>query len=247
MYLTYFSHARAAIGASMISCAVLCLGLRQYKLLFQGLGVLLILTATSAIVRPQEFSDTLSKINSDVIHKGHDQERGVLASRDSPWQDSIDTIHKYFWFGTGFGTSDAGDDPSEHLARFSSNTSITREHGSSYLAIATWVGVLGVLPFLLLLLVLVDKIVRTVIAMRRTQNVFNPAVPLAMMLLAGLIHAGLEDWLFAPGYYLCVFFWSMAFVFWDLTPSTAFAIPRFVFPARRSVRSAGSSEIAPSR
>ena len=36
-----------------------------------------------------------------------------------------------------------------------------------------------------------------------------------MVMVAGLLHAGFEDWLFAPGYYLCVFFWSMAFVFVD--------------------------------
>jgi hypothetical protein len=39
-----------------------------------------------------------------------------------------------------------------------------------------------------------------------------------MVVVAGLIHAVFEDWLFAPGYYLCVFFWSLAFVFVDLAP-----------------------------
>jgi hypothetical protein len=27
-------------------------------------------------------------------------------------------------------------------------------------------------------------------------------------------------WMFAPGYYLCVFFWSLAFVFADVAPSS---------------------------
>jgi O-antigen ligase len=228
MYLTYFSHARAAIGAAVISCGVLCLGLRQYKLLFQGVGFILILMAASAIVQPQAFSSALSRLNSDVVHKGHDQEHGVLASRDSPWRDSMESIRNHFWFGVGFGTSDTGQDASEHLGRFSSETGVTREHGSSYLAITTWVGVLGVLPFLLLVFVLGRRIVRTVFAMLRTQNAFNPAVPLAMVVLAGLIHAALEDWLFAPGYYLCVFFWSMAFVFWDFAPSAALVFPSLV-------------------
>lgn len=247
MYLAYYSHARAAIGAALITCAVLCVGLRQYKLLFQGLGFILILTAASAIFQPQAFSNTLSRINSDVVHKGHEQESGLLASRDSPWQETMDAIHKYFWFGTGFGTSDSGLDASDHLAKFSSNTSLTREHGSSYLAIVSWVGLLGVLPFLLLLFVLTKKIVRTVIGMLRTRNAFDPAVPLAMVLLAGLIHAALEDWLFAPGYYLCVFFWSMAFVFWDLAPSAAFALPRLAFSVQRGTEPRFLGGIASSR
>jgi hypothetical protein len=29
-----------------------------------------------------------------------------------------------------------------------------------------------------------------------------------------------EDWLFAPGYYLCVFFWSLAFVLVDVAPKS---------------------------
>jgi hypothetical protein len=36
-----------------------------------------------------------------------------------------------------------------------------------------------------------------------------------------MIHAGLEDWMFAPGNYLCVFYWSMAFIFVDQAPSLA--------------------------
>jgi hypothetical protein len=35
---------------------------------------------------------------------------------------------------------------------------------------------------------------------------------------AGLVHAGFEDWLFAVGYYLCVFFWTLAFMFVDVLP-----------------------------
>ena len=42
-----------------------------------------------------------------------------------------------------------------------------------------------------------------------------------MVLAAGLIHAGFEDWLFAVGYYLSVFFWVLAFAFLDMLPSAA--------------------------
>ena len=92
----------------------------------------------------------------------------------------------------------------------------------------------GLLPFLMLMLVLLRKVVQTVVWMLRTGNPYHPAIPLAMVMVAGMIHAGLEDWLFAPGYYLCVFFWSMAFVFVDKAPSLAVADSRrAVFLARQ--------------
>jgi hypothetical protein len=54
-----------------------------------------------------------------------------------------------------------------------------------------------------------------------------------MVLAAGLVHAAFEDWLFAVGYYLCVFFWAFAFILIDLTarPASAFAPPSLVAPS----------------
>src|SRR5271166_4481055 len=57
--------------------------------------------------------------------------------------------------------------------------------------------------------------------MRRTGNVFSPTIPLAGVLAAGLVHAAFEDWLFAAGYYLCVFFWALAFIMIDVFPAAA--------------------------
>jgi len=58
--------------------------------------------------------------------------------------------------------------------------------------------------------------------MRKTGIACHPAVPLAMVVVAGLVHACFEDWLFAVGYYLCVFFWSLALVLVDVAPSRPF-------------------------
>ncbi len=44
-----------------------------------------------------------------------------------------------------------------------------------------------------------------------------------MVVLAGLVHANFEDWLFAVGAYPCVFFWVCAFVLVDLQPNAATA------------------------
>jgi 4-hydroxybenzoate polyprenyltransferase len=51
--------------------------------------------------------------------------------------------------------------------------------------------------------------------MRRTGSAYNYAVPFALIVVAGLVHAIFEDWLLAAGSYLCVFFWVAAFLLID--------------------------------
>jgi hypothetical protein len=51
--------------------------------------------------------------------------------------------------------------------------------------------------------------------LRQTQNLYSPVVPAATVVLAGLAHAAFEDWMFAVGNYVCVFFWSLAFILVD--------------------------------
>lgn len=247
IYLIFASHARAGIVAAFFACGLLCLALRRYKLLMQGIVIVVILVGAAAILRPEALSRTLSSVTSTVVYKGKDPSEGLLASRESPWQEAVDSIHNHFWFGTGFGTDDNGRDPNENVARFSSAYAAQAEHGSSYLAITTWVGMAGVLPFLLLLLVLMRKVVQTVVWMFRTGNPSHPSVPLVIVMVAGMIHAGLEDWLFAPGYYLCVFYWSMAFVFVDQTPSLAHADSRRALFWRARALRRGLGDVAPSR
>jgi O-antigen ligase len=219
MYLTFHSGARAGMAAAAVSCGLLCFGLRKYRMLVQGVVIILIFVATSAIVNPTGFSDRVSSLTASLVFKGKDPALGVLGSRMSPWQAAIDSIRTHFWFGTGFGTSDNGQDSTEHVGNFASNISATTENGSSFLAITAWVGVGGVLPFFFLVLMLLGKVARTLIWMRKTGNACHPAVPLAMVVVAGLLHACFEDWLFAVGYYLCVFFWSLALVLVDVAPS----------------------------
>jgi hypothetical protein len=239
-YLVFHSHSRAAIIAAFFSCALLCVGLRKYKLLAQGLCITVILVAVSAILDPQ----TIPSIVTETLYKGKDSTLGVLQSRSTPWQGAIDSIHKHFWFGSGFGVTDNGQDASAHLSAFQTEESATRENGSSYLTIMTWVGMAGVVPFFVLLLAVLAKTARTFFWMLRTANQSHPAIPLAMVVIAGLVHAGFEDWLFAPGYYLCVFFWSMVFILVDVAPWAP--LPSFSAHWRPELaRTAGS--FAPSR
>ena len=219
-YLTFASHARASMASCFIACGLLCVALRKYRMLINGIVVIAIVGAAAAIFQPEQFAQTTEALTATVIFKGKSPSDGLLASRESPWQDTVDAIHKHFWFGTGFGTSDNGQDATENVGKFSTIVAASSEHGSSYLAITSWVGMVGVLPFLMLLLVLLRKIFETVVWMRRTGSPYHPAAPLAMVLLAGMLHATLEDWLFAPGYHLCVFYWSIAFIFADVAPSS---------------------------
>jgi hypothetical protein len=77
--------------------------------------------------------------------------------------------------------------------------------------------------------------------MRRTGDACSPAVPIAAIMAAGLLHAAFEDWLFAAGYYLCVFFWSLAFVFIDVVPKTVpgLAVSTAPQPSSRWANSVG--------
>lgn len=185
--LIFVSHARAGMVAAFISCGLLCLSLRRYKLLTQGIVVILILGAASAILRPEASSDAISSLTNKVIFKGGSSSIGVLASRQSPWQQAVESIEGHFWFGTGFGTSDNGDDPSKHFGTFETTSGSSTEHGSSYLAIATWVGMAGMLPFVMLLAVLAKKIFQTIAWVVKTGNLAHPAVPLAFVMLAGFL------------------------------------------------------------
>lgn len=215
MYLTFASHARAGMLAAFVSCGLLCVALRRYRLLACGIGMIAIVAAASAIIQPDAFSHTLSSLTSTLVFKGRDAEKGILSSRTSPWQDTVDSIHKHFWFGTGFGTSDTTWNTQVNVSRFSTVSATSAEHGSSFLAIVAWVGMLGIFPFALLLGSLLGKIVQTIAWMWRFGNPAHAAIPLALIMVAGMAHAFFEDWLFAPGYYLCVFYWSMAFVLVD--------------------------------
>ena len=92
-----------------------------------------------------------------------------------------------------------------------------RETGNSYLTVLQGLGLLGVCPFILLVILLVHRIFRMCLWMRRTGNPAHCAIPLVGVMLAGLIHAGFEDWLLSVGSYLCLIFWVITFWALDLS------------------------------
>ncbi len=222
--LLYNSLSRAGMLAAIVSVLALLLALRRQRLLMQGCFLVFAFGALAAVLQPAHFDELVSTFTGNVVYKGK-PEGGVLGSRKTPWEETTAVIKRHPWFGSGFGTSDMG--------QFAQGTSLSldpsrgglytreggnREHGNSYLALAEYLGLLGILPFAVLLFLLGRMIVRVYQWMRRTSNPYHCAVPLATMLMAGLVHAFFEDWLLAVGYYLCVFFWVMAFLMVDLMP-----------------------------
>jgi O-antigen ligase len=227
-YLILFSMARAGMASMIMVTLVLCVCLREYKLLIKVAALALLFVAITGMVAPEVLESKLSDMKDTILYKGH-KEEGFLGSRKTPWERSISSIKEHPWFGTGYGTSPTGEDPLLGFGRFSSSAETAREHGSSYMTITEWVGLLGVLPFLALLALTASNVWRVCAWMRRTGNPYYYAIPLAMVLLAGLVHANFEDWLFAVGSYPCIYFWTFAFLLADLLPAPVVARAPDVF------------------
>lgn len=213
MILLFYSFSRASIIAALFSMFLMCVVLRRQKLLAQGAILSLFLLAAFAIFGPRDVAN-FSASTSDLVYKGH-HESGVLGSRKSPWQQTMSVISEHPWFGSGFGTSPSGKDQGGP-GLYASNTEINREHGSSYLAILEWVGLIGIVPFVFLLILLLRQIGHALASLRNSPQPPYAAVPILLILIGGLVHAAFEDWLFAVGYYLTVFFWTFAFVLFDV-------------------------------
>ena len=216
-YLVHFSMARAAMISVALVTLIFCFCLHQYKLLVKVVALVLLLIAVTGMLAPETLYKSLGGLKDAVLYKGN-KENGILASRRSPWEKSIASIKEHPLFGTGYGTSPTGEDPGLNFGRFASSAETSREHGSSYMTIAEWVGLLGGVPFVALLAVTVANVWRVCLWMRRTADPRHYSIPLAMVVLAGMIHANFEDWLFAVGYYLCVYFWVFAFLLADFVP-----------------------------
>jgi O-antigen ligase len=216
-YLLYVSISRAAILGCAVAVAVMCIAARRQHLLFKLAFLVVLFGTAAAVLQPAHFDAVVSSFAEDVIYKGKPED-GLLGSRRSPWQDTVDVIKESPWFGSGFGTDIVQGQPAQGGSIFRTLDGVTKEHGNSYLALIQYVGLLGIVPFALLIILILHMIYKVSSWLRNTGNPNHFAVPLACICLAGLIHAFFEDWLFAVGYYLNIFFWTSAFLLWDLRP-----------------------------
>ncbi len=139
VYLTIFSLARAGIVTLIVVTLVFCISLHQYRLLIKISALVLVAVAAVGMLAPELLSKSSDAMEDVVLYKGH-KEQGLLGSRQSPWQKSISSIKAHPLFGTGYGTSPTGEDPGLYFGKFSSSAETAREHGSSYMTIAEWVG-----------------------------------------------------------------------------------------------------------
>jgi O-antigen ligase len=218
--LLYASVCRSAIVAVFVMVATVTMALRRPGLVVKTAFVLALFVEVMAVANPARVTEWADSLAGRFVYKNTGTHNGVLGSRQSPWDDTIAAVKQHPMFGTGFGTSDMGtEQSSSRESDISTVYGTNREHGSSYLAMAEYMGLLGILPFLLLVALVVRNIFRMFAWMRRTGTASHWGVPFALITLAGLIHAGFEDWLFAPGSYLCVFFWISAFLLVDSAQS----------------------------
>jgi O-antigen ligase len=225
LLLLISSYARAGMVGAAVACLLVCVALRQYRLVIKGIAVAVVLAIGVAVLvplpdksRPWESS---ASITSVFLYKGK-QEQGLMGSREGPWNKTWSVIQDHPWFGSGFGTSVTEDDLTQlALAHSHFDSRIVREHGNSYLAITEWVGLLGVVPFYFLIGMMALNVRRVFSRLRQTGDALSPAAPAAAIVAAGLVHAAFEDWMFAVGYYLCVFFWAIAFILVDVLQEPA--------------------------
>jgi O-Antigen ligase len=216
--LLYQANSRASTLAAVVVVVVFTVALRHQRLLLQCAFVSVLFLSLMAVISPTQIEERASEFTGRVIYKAGGTHPGAFGSRLSPWAETISVVRRRPWFGTGFGTSELGELRPDLTSSVYTIEGSNREHGNSYLALAEYLGLLGGVPFLVLLLMLVRMLLRICSWMRRTGNPYHYCIPFALVVISGLVHACFEDWLFAVGSYLCIFFWVSAFLLVDLAP-----------------------------
>jgi O-antigen ligase len=200
--LLVLSLSRASLTAASLASIFLLLGARRYRTLLVGASLFVVVLLGTFLVAPQRFQDA----SETLIYKTGDR-GNVMDSRNKPWERSLRTFREHPWLGLGFG---AADNSTDQRFTYATTGQLTRERGSSYLTMLETTGLLGTFPCALLILALILEICRVFLWLRRTGKVNQPAVVAAAIILAGLVNASFEDWMFAVGYYMSVIFWVLA-------------------------------------
>src|SRR5271166_2929110 len=154
--LLYVSVCRAAIVADAAITIGLTLGLRRPGLLIKAAFAGALLLEIMAVANPAHMSELAGSLTGKFLYKEGQTHSGVLGSRQGPWDETISAVKQHPWFGTGFGTSDLGNErPDVAGSSIYTVEGSNREHGSSYMAMAEYMGMLGILPFIVLLILVV--------------------------------------------------------------------------------------------
>jgi len=246
--LLYSANSRASILGAVVVVVLFTVALRRQRLLLQCAFAVVFFLTVMAVVNPSHVNELFSTLAGRIVYKVEGTHQGVFGSRLSPWNDTISVVKLHPWFGSGFGTSELGEfRPEIGSSAVYTTEGTNREHGNSYLALGEYMGMLGAVPFLILLFLLVRVLSRVYLWIRRTGNPYHPCIPFALVAVSGLVHAFFEDWLFAVGSYLCVFLWVSAFLLMDLAPDveTQSRVPALkAFPAYVQPHAVHHSQIA---
>jgi O-antigen ligase len=147
--LLLYSRSRAGLLAGLGSTSFLLLNLKSYRLFVRAAMIGVTGLALIGLWAPGRIGESAADVNENLVYKGH-RGGGLLASRRGPWEATMATIREHPFFGGGFGTTQTGADGEKEASAFATTNGTAREHGNSYLALLEWVGLLGILPFVLL-------------------------------------------------------------------------------------------------
>jgi O-antigen ligase len=224
------SLSRASMVAAFLTSMFLLVGARRYRILLIGVSLFAAILLNMFLVTPERF-----RTASDTLLYKNGEHGKMMDSRGKPWERSLSIFREHKWLGLGFG---AADNSANWRSNYVTLAQQTRERGSSYLTMLETTGVIGTLPFALLILALIREIGKVFSWLRCTGKVNHPAVVVAPIILGGLVNAFFEDWLFAVGYYMCVIFWVLALSLrdWMACPVWPDAQPATEIPGRAVVQ-----------
>ena len=203
-YLIIWSESRASMLAAFLSSMLLLVSARRYRLLMVGLSLAAVGLGMVYLLAPER----INRAKDNLLYKQGKQYKGILQSREEPWKKSIASFQQHPWLGFGFGVAETS---AEWQVGFQTPGFQTRERGSSYLTFLEGTGLIGAIPFGLLLVGLLMDAGKVFRWLRLTGKVNHPAIPAACLVVGGLFHAIFEDWLLAVGYYMSAIFWLIAF------------------------------------
>ena len=220
-FLLYFSSSRASIAGAVVSGTILCVVTARRRALLRGAFLVALFLTVAGAINPSGFQDFLATQTATLVYK-HDQAgHNLMASREGPWKATMASIDKHPWFGSGFGTSDMGEGEVQGVSHL--GKPLREVTGSMETVTWQWWNIWDCWALCLSwvwFLLTIRNVWKVCAWMRHSGKFGHYAVPLAMVVIAGLVHAFFEDWLFAVGNYLCLYFWIAAFALTEFAPAT---------------------------
>ena len=186
----FLSASRAAVGASVVGCIFALASINKNNL-SRSFKVLFVIVSIAAITFPIWGGVTDLVMQKQEINK---EMGGTMASREEKYAARIEEFESSPIWGIGYCTINPQLD------------NVNRENGqiepgSSWLAIASMTGILG-------LMVMIPLCISSLKKARRIKDDFWRGV-LSGMLVFYILHMAVEGYIFAPKSYLSLLFWLL--------------------------------------